>query len=367
MSTVVIKPVGRNSPAASPTGVSEYEQAVDVLNELGRPPRRSSASQAAAARAATSLDDRDGNISGSVAQGSIGASRIATDCGKVEDDFDGLEAKFVSTSGRFTTEAGDLTAGGTSAAPWSGVPSATGTRAPDTAAQVDASSEAEVVSSRTATAVTTSRTGIAHGDNAWATSARTGINTSARSVPFQSGGTSVGGAASIALGGANSPSARSRVSGMAVAAARALKAETPRSSGCGGGNGDVPSGFRCAVCDLEFAAQYPPGHCTACSQDHGGWLCKSCFSAHCRSMFPNHVASLAEDRLTSERSAVLSELGVRVPPAAACQLHITALNPALSLYCTVHHELVCAECVSQQHAGPGHEFVAATFAAAKCR
>ena len=134
------------------------------------------------------------------------------------------------------------------------------------------------------------------------------------------------------------------------------------------------NGFRCAVCDHDFMDS-PPGHCIECSggvEDDavlsgGGWLCRSCYSAHRRSMFPNHVATPAQDWLTTERRTVLATLGARAPPPTLCMLHRSAPNPTLSLYCIEHNELVCAECVSEQHAGPGHSFVAASQAAASCR
>jgi hypothetical protein len=325
------------SQAAASKSAAENEQPFDVLNELGRPPgsamaRRSTASQAATERARAVVNEVAGVAASSSPRRSVAPT--ATELRSVAGVAEG---------------------------------SALSTRASSTGG---ASSEADVASARTAGGGSTARTGLAPGDAAtWAPSARTGGAASAvegTGRPFGGRYGSVGGAASVVgssgVEGAMSPSARSRASGMAVAAARALKVSDVNSN-----RDDVPNGYRCAVCDLEFSGDAPPGHCTACSQEHGGWLCRSCFSAHCRAMFPNHVASLAEDRLTGERSAVLSELGAAVPPAAACQMHGSAPNPALSLYCTAHRELVCAECVSEQHAGPGHDFVAATFAAAACR
>ena len=136
----------------------------------------------------------------------------------------------------------------------------------------------------------------------------------------------------------------------------------------------VPRGFKCAVCGFDFLGEMPPGHCTSCcgadddaTLSGGGWLCRSCYSAHVRSMFPSHAATPAERWLSSERSAVLAAVGVRAPPPTACPLHRSAQDPTLSLFCTEHAELVCAECVSEQHAGPGHSFVAASQAAATCR
>lgn len=136
----------------------------------------------------------------------------------------------------------------------------------------------------------------------------------------------------------------------------------------------VPRGFRCAVCEFDFLGELPPGHCVSCcvaedaeTLSGGGWLCRSCFSAHLRAKFPNHAATPAEQWFSSERGAVLAAVGARGPPPATCSLHRSAPNAALSLYCTAHAELVCAECVSQQHSGPGHAFVAASQAAATCR